>query len=124
MLSKCDLDPSTNVKVQATMPCSKAAAEQRAGRTGRNTDGRCVRLVTQDQWNRMPIRDPLQPRLTDHTQLCLRLSLPDVKDLRETPLNKMSMTKPIRLRALEKLTLLGMYSQDGEIASLGSLPLT
>ena len=29
-------DPSTNVKVQATMPCSKAASEQRAARTGRD----------------------------------------------------------------------------------------
>ena len=112
-------DPSTNVKVQASMPCSKAAAEQRAGRTGRNKDGRCIRLVTQGQWNRMPLRDPIQPRLIDHTQLFLRLSLPDVKDLRETLLQKMSMTKTMRHRALEKLSLRGMYSQDGTITSLG-----
>ena len=112
-------DPSTNVKVQATMPCSKAAAEQRAGRTGRNRDGGCIRLVTQEQWNKMPLIDPMQPRLMDHTQLYLRLSLPDVKDLRETLLNKMSMTKLMRLRALEKLALLGMYNQDGEITELG-----
>ena len=112
-------DPSTNVKVQATMPCSKAAAEQRAGRTGRNCEGRCVRLVTQDQWNRMPYTDPMQPRLTDHTQLYLRLFMPDVKDLRETLLNKMSMTKPMRLRAHDKLSLLGMYNQDGDITKLG-----
>ena len=112
-------DPSINAKVQATMPCSKAAAEQRAGRTGRNRDGLCIRLFTQDQWNRMPLRDPMQPRLTDHTQLYLWLSLPDVKDLRETLLNKMSMTKPMRLRALEKLSLLGMYNQDGQITDLG-----
>ena len=112
-------DPSTNVKVQATMPCSKGVAEQRAGRTGRNKDGRCIRLVTQEQWSRMPLRDPMQPRLMDHTQLFLRLSLPDVKDLRQTLLNKMSMTKPMRLRAVEKLSLLGMYNQDGEITELG-----
>ena len=90
-------DPSTNVKVQATMPCSKAASEQRAGRTGRDKDGQCVRLVTQDQWNRMPLRDPIQPRLIDHTQLYLRLSLPDVTDLREILLQKMFMIKPMRI---------------------------
>ena len=112
-------DPSTNVKVQATMPCSKAASEQRVGRTGRDKDGRCIRLVTQDQWNRMPLRDPVQPRLIDHTQLYLRLSLPDVKDLRETLLQKMSMTKTMRHRALQKLMLLGMCHQDGTITSLG-----
>ena len=112
-------DPSTNVKVQATMPCSKAASEQRAGRTGRDKDGRCIRLVTQDQWNRMPLRDPIQPRLIDHTQLYLRLSLPDVKDLREILLQKMSMTKTMRHRALQELLLLGMYTQDGTITSLG-----
>ena len=112
-------DPSTNVKVQATMPCSKAASEQRAGRTGRDKDDRCIRLVTQDQWNRMPLRDPIQPRLIDHTQLYLRLSLPDVADLRETLLQKMSMTKTMRHRALQKLMLLGMYNQEGTITSLG-----
>ena len=112
-------DPSTNVKVQATMPCSKAASEQRAGRTGRDRDGQCIRLVTQDQWNRMPLRDPIQPRLMDHTQLYLRLSLPDVADLRDTLLQKMSMTDPMKQRAMQKLTLLGMYNQDGTITSLG-----
>ena len=112
-------DPSTNVKVQATMPCSKAASEQRAGRTGRDRDGQCIRLVTQDQWNRMPIRDPIQPQLIDHTQLYLRLSLPDVADLKDTLLQKMSMTRPMKQRAMQKLTLLGMYNQDGTITSLG-----
>ena len=112
-------DPSTNVKVQATMPCSKAASEQRAGRTGRDKDGQCIRLVTQDQWNRMPLRDPIQPRLMDHTQLYLRLSLPDVADLRDTLLQKMSMTSPMKQRAMQKLTLLGMYNQDGTITRLG-----
>ena len=112
-------DPSTNVKVQATMPCSKAASEQRAGRTGRDKDGQCVRLVTQDQWNRMPLRDPIQPRLMDHTQLYLRLSMPDVADLRATLLQKMSMTDPMKQRAMQKLTLLGMYNQDGTLTALG-----
>ena len=112
-------DPSTNVKVQATMPCSKAASEQRAGRTGRDRDGQCIRLVTQDQWNRMPLRDPIQPRLMDHTQLYLRLSLPDAADLRDTLLQKMSMTTPMKQRAMQKLTLLGMYNQDGTITTLG-----
>ena len=114
-------DPSTNVKVQATMPCSKAASEQRAGRTGRDKDGQCIRLVTQDQWNRMPMRDPIQPRLMDHTQLYLRLSLPDVSDLRDTLLQKMSMTDPMKQRAMQKLTLLGMYNQDGTITALGKV---
>ena len=36
-------DPSAAVKVQATVVCSKAAAAQRAGRTGRNCAGECLR---------------------------------------------------------------------------------
>ena len=119
LVNVIDHDPSTDVKVQATMPCSKAASEQRAGRTGRDRDGRCIRLVTQDQWNRMQIRDPIQPSLIDHTQLYLRLSLPDVSDLREILLHKMSMTKTMRHRAMQKLTLLGMFNNDGTITSLG-----
>ena len=67
----------------------------------------------------MPLRDPIQPRLIDHTQLYLRLSLPDVTDLREILLQKMSMTKPMRHRAMQKLTLLGMFNNDGTITRLG-----
>ena len=67
----------------------------------------------------MPLRDPIQPRLIDHTQLYLQLSLPDVADPREILLQKMSMTTTMRHRAMQKLTLLGMYNQDGTITSLG-----
>ena len=48
----------------------------------------------------------MQPRLTDQTQLYLRLSLPDVKDLRETLLNQLSSPRGTNIVA--------MYSQDGD----------
>ena len=85
-------DPSANVKVQATVACSKEAAAQRAGRTGRNCAGQCLRLVTQEQWDRMPKIDPVQPRMQDHTELYLRLSVPNVRDLRDILMNSLAMS--------------------------------
>ena len=113
-------DPSTNVKVQATVPCSQAAAAQRAGRTGRNCAGQCQRLVTQEQWDRMPKIDPIQPRMQDHTELCLRLSMPNVRDLRNTLMNSLSMSYSMRSRAHEKLFILGMVDRKGELTDLGT----
>ena len=89
-------DPSAAVKVQATVVCSKAAAAQRAGRTGRNCAGQCLRLVTQEQWNKMPKIDPVQPRMQDHSELYLRLSLPSVRDLRNILMTSLSMTRSMR----------------------------
>ena len=39
LVNVAEREPSTNVKVQATMPCSEAAADQRAGSTGRTCEG-------------------------------------------------------------------------------------
>ena len=113
-------DPSAAVKVQATVVCSKAAAAQRAGRTGRNCAGECLRLVTQDQWNRMPKIDPVQPRMQDHSELYLRLSVPTVRDLRGILMTSLSMSPSMRARSNEKLFLLGMIDRTGELTTMGA----
>ena len=59
----------------------------------------------------------LKPRMAEHMQLYLRLSLDDVKDLNDMLLSKMSMTGHMRLRAHEKLSLLGTLNQNGELTS-------
>ena len=112
-------DPSADVKVQATVACSKAASAQRAGRTGRNCAGQCLRLVTQEQWDRMPKIDPVQPRMQDHTELYLRLSVPSVRDLRNTLMTSLAMSYSMRSRANEKLFILGMVDRQGELTNMG-----
>ena len=108
------------MKVQATVVCSKAAAAQRAGRTGRNCAGECLRLVTQDQWNRMPKIDPVQPRMQDHSELYLRLSVPAVRDLRNILMTSLSMSPSMRARSNKKLFLLGMIDRQGELTNMGA----
>ena len=56
------------------VPCSQAASLQRGGRAGRDSQGVCVRLVTQVEWNNMPPRDPPQSHMDDQTSLYLRLA--------------------------------------------------
>ena len=113
-------DPSAAVKVQATVACSKAAAAQRAGRTGRNCAGQCLRLVTQEQWNKMPKIDPVQPRMQDHSELYLWLSVPIVRDLRNTLMTSLAMSPSMRSRSNEKLFLLGMIDRQGELTNMGA----
>ena len=108
------------MKVQATVVCSKAAAAQRAGRTGRNCAGQCLRLVTQEQWNRMPKIDPVQPRMQDHSELYLRLSVPSVRDLRNVLMSSLAMSNSMKARSNEKLFLLGMIDRQGELTNLGA----
>ena len=108
------------MKVQTTVACSKAAAAQRAGRTGRNCAGQCLRLVTQDQWDRMPKIDPVQPRMQDHTELYLRLSVPSVRDLRDTLMDSLAMSYSMRSRSNEKLFLMGMVDRKGELTEMGA----
>ena len=48
-------DVSANVRVQATMPCSKTSSNQIAGRTGREGPGMVARFVNQGGWDLMSL---------------------------------------------------------------------
>ena len=68
----------------------------------------------------MPKIDPVQPRMQDHSELYLRLSLPSVRDLRNILMTSLSMTRSMRARSNEKLFLMGMIDRQGELTTMGS----
>ena len=68
----------------------------------------------------MPKIDPIQPRMQDHTELYLRLSMPNVRDFRNTLMNTLSMSYSMRSRAHEKRFILGMVNRKGELTELGT----
>ena len=59
--------------------------------------------------------DPIQP----HTDLYLRFSMDNVRDLRNTVMANLSMSYFVRSRAHEKLFLLGMVNRESELTGLG-----
>ena len=70
----------------------------------------------------MPKIDPVQPRMQDHSELYLRLSVPAVRDLRNTLMTSLAMSPSMRSRSNEKLFLLGMVDRQGELTNMGAFP--
>ena len=68
----------------------------------------------------MPKIDPVQPRMQDHAELYLRLSVPIVRDLRNTLMTSLAMSPSMRSRSNEKLFLLGMIDRQGELTNMGA----
>ena len=64
--------------------------------------------------------DPVQPRMQDHSELYLRLSVPAVRDLRNTLMTSLAMSPSMRARSNEKLFLLGMIDRQGELTNMGA----
>jgi ATP-dependent RNA helicase DDX35 len=46
-------DPLTNMESLVVIPASKSACDQRAGRSGRMMPGKCFRLCTKEDYERM-----------------------------------------------------------------------
>ncbi|KAM6341052.1 putative ATP-dependent RNA helicase DHX35 isoform 3-T4 [Alca torda] len=47
-------NPKTAIECLVVVPVSKASANQRAGRAGRNRSGKCYRLYTEDDFEKLP----------------------------------------------------------------------
>ena len=106
MVNQMMYDASLMAKVQQAVPCSQAASRQRGGRAGRDLAGMCLRLITQVEWNNMPVKDPPQPHMDDQTSLYLRLASTEAEaSVRETLLDTIGMTKEPRAEAQQVLVV-------------------
>jgi len=109
----------TGIETLAITRISKASADQRAGRAGRNRPGVCFRLYTKDEFN-TEFEENTQPEI-------LRLNLANVVLLLKTMrvkdvINFEYLDRPPRevlIFAIEQLTSLGALDQSGELTSLG-----
>ena len=54
-------DPLTNMESLVVIPTSKSSSDQRAGRSGRVMPGKCFRLCSQDDYNKLP--DQMKPEI-------------------------------------------------------------
>lgn len=113
--------PSTGMTQLLTVPCSRASADQRAGRAGRVGPGKCFRIFTKwsyyNELEMMPKPEIVRTNLS-HTVLLL-LSL-GISDLINFPmLDKPSI--PSLSKSLENLYLLGALNSKGAITRLGRI---
>lgn len=109
----------TGMETLAITRISKASADQRAGRAGRNRPGICFRLYTRDEFN-TEFEENTQPEIQ-------RLNLANVVLLLKTMkindvMNFEYVDKPPRevlIFAIEQLTALGALDHSGELTLLG-----
>lgn len=109
----------TGMETLAITRISKASADQRAGRAGRNRPGTCFRLYTRDEFND-EFEENTQPEIQ-------RLNLANVvlllKTMRiEDVLSFEYIDRPPREAltfAIEQLTALGALDRQGELTHLG-----
>ena len=120
--------PRTGLTTLATIPVSKAAADQRRGRAGRLGPGTCYRLWSAADQQQLPERQDPEICEADLSGLALELALWGIKDadalqwLDTPPLPALSLARDL-LRRLEAIDDQGNATPHGKaIASMGLTP--
>lgn len=111
-------DNNKNIEALTIKPISKAAADQRTGRAGRETSGTCYRLYTEDSY--LKLSNETEPEI-------LRCNLEGVILLLKSLginniLNFPYIDRPSRdslIKSLETLRLLNALNHDGNLTSIG-----
>lgn len=121
-------DPARAMEHLVTVPVSRAAAEQRAGRAGRQGPGVCYRLYAERDFERAPAHDEPEIRQADLAGLALELAVWGVTN--PVDLRWLDAPHPARfaqaralLTALEALDGRGCITTHGQaLARLGVHP--
>lgn len=112
-------NPRTGMESLIVTPISKAAAQQRAGRAGRTSPGKCFRLYT--AWSHQhEMEDNTVPEIqrTNLGNVVLMLKSLGINDLIHFDFLDPPPAETL-LRALEQLYALGALNDRGELTKLG-----
>ena len=100
------IQPSTGIEMLKVTPVSKAQANQRAGRAGRESEGKCYRLFTESAFESLETVTTPEIQRVNVAQVVLQLKQMGVVSPLDFPY--VSPPSPVVLRkALELLFLLG-----------------
>lgn len=112
-------NPSTGMESLVVVPCSRASADQRAGRAGRVGPGKCYRLFTKwSFYNELPENgtpEILRANLTSVILLLLSIGITDLVhfDFMDPPSHQ------TLIRCLELLYALGALNAKGQLTETG-----
>lgn len=111
--------PRTGISSLTSVPISKASANQRAGRAGRNRPGKCFRLYTQHAHDNELDEDTVpEIQRSDLSAVILTLKSLGIHDLISWDFLDPPPPDTI-IRALELLYALGALNDRGEISRIG-----
>ncbi|KAM9929999.1 hypothetical protein OXX80_009499, partial [Metschnikowia pulcherrima] len=112
-------NPATGMESLVVVPCSRASADQRAGRAGRVGPGKCYRLYTkwsfQNELQANPTPEILRVNLCGVVLLLLSMGINDLVnfDFMDPP------SKETLMKALELLYALGAMNAKGQLTKTG-----
>lgn len=112
-------NPATGMESLVVVPCSRASADQRAGRAGRVGPGKCYRLFTKwSFYNELPENgtpEILRANLTSIILLLLSIGITDLVnfDFMDPPSHQ------TLIRSLELLYALGALNARGQLTATG-----
>ncbi|KAG5458840.1 MAG: hypothetical protein BJ554DRAFT_860, partial [Olpidium bornovanus] len=112
-------NPKTGMSSLVVTPCSRASANQRAGRAGRIGPGKCFRLYT--QWAYMnELEENTSPEIqrSNLGNVVLQLKALGINDLVAFDFMDPPPAETL-MRALEQLYALGALNDKGELTKLG-----
>ncbi|EIE19374.1 P-loop containing nucleoside triphosphate hydrolase protein [Coccomyxa subellipsoidea C-169] len=111
--------PKTGMESLVVTPVSKASAQQRAGRAGRTSPGKCFRLYTAYSFQH-ELEDNTIPEIqrTNLGNVVLMLKSLGINDLMNFDFMDPPPTETL-FRALEQLYALGALNDRGELTKLG-----
>lgn len=112
-------NPTTGMESLEVIPCSRASADQRAGRAGRVGPGKCFRLYTKWAYlNELPSNAKPEILRTDLTSVVLLMMTLGITDLIHFDFMDKPSTKAL-VKALELLYVLGALNERGELTHIG-----
>lgn len=112
-------DAATQVESLVVTPCSRASANQRAGRAGRTQPGKCFRLYTKTAYyNELPSSNLPSIQRVNLMPVCLTLKSLGVSNLLDFDFLDAPSPQQI-IAALESLYALGALTDGGELTRIG-----
>lgn len=111
-------DPAIGVETLTVTPISKNNATQRAGRAGRTSRGKCYRLYTEEEYEKLPPSVPPEMCRSDLSAVLLQLKALGIHNLLRFTFPTPPPAKSI-LAALELLYALKTIDKRGELTPFG-----
>lgn len=110
-------NPQNGMDSLSVLPISKASATQRAGRAGRTSSGKCLRLYTHDAFERMSPISSSEMTRTDLSNQILQLKALGIENLVKFDYLPPAPPSALLARGLESLAALGALDDWGRLTS-------
>lgn len=110
-------NPSTGMDALSVLPISKASATQRAGRAGRTSSGKCLRLYTEEAFSTMKSTTPSELSRSDMSVHVLQLKALGIDNLAKFDYVPPAPPSALLARSLEFLASLGALDEWGRLTN-------